>query len=260
MAVSDDVDRNVPTVMRAIAYAAGVGADILLTPEGSVSGYHSNFEPSRVRDAVRAVVDAAAAAHLALALGTCYEEDDGRRYDELRFYDGSGRLIGFHAKILLCKDVRAPHLPAELDRFATKPLTAFAFDGVVAGGLVCNDLWANPAATVMHDPHLTQELASLGAGLIFHAVNAGQARGDDLRLHRAFHESNLRLRARAAGVWIATADAADPGGLAGSRSPTGILDPAGRWVVKAAPRGEAFVSAQVEVASEPSAEAAITER
>ncbi len=245
--VWDDVDRNLPVVLSAVERAAEAGADILLTPEGSVSGYHARFDAAEVRRAVDTVVQAAVRAGVGLALGTCHGADDGRLYDELRFYDKDGTLLGSHAKILLCTDVRNPDVPAEIDRFATRPLGVVALDGITAGGLVCNDLWANPAATAVDDPHLTQRLAALGAGVVFHTANTGLARGDDLRMHRAFHESNLRLRAMAAGVWIATADVADPTGRLASRSGTGVLDPLGRWVAKAPDRGEALVTARIEL-------------
>jgi predicted amidohydrolase len=245
--VSRDIDRNMATLERALAYAADEHADVLATPEGSLSGYWADFDPEGVAAAVESLVRMASRRGVALALGTCYLEPDGKPYDELRFYDRDGTFRGFHAKILLCKKVGNPATESELDRFATKPLGVTAFEGVRAGGLVCNDLWANPEATVMDDPHLTQRLAALGAEVIFHAVNSGQSRDEELRLQRAYHDANLRMRARAARVWIVTVDAADRSGLAGSRAPSGVLDPTGRWVVKAPERGEAFFSAVIAV-------------
>jgi N-carbamoylputrescine amidase len=245
--VTTDVDHNMATLRHALDYAADQGADILLTPEGSLSGYWADFDPAQVAAAADAIVALARDRRVALALGTCFMESDGKRYDELRFYDQSGKLKGFHAKILLCKNVREPLTESELDRFATRPLSVTDFDGVRAGGLVCNDLWANPEATVMDDPHLTQRLASLGAEVIFHAVNSGQSRGEELRLQRAYHDANLRMRSRAAGVWIVTVDAADPTRVGGCRAPSGVLDPTGHWVVKAPERGEGFFSAVIGV-------------
>src|SRR3989442_7321278 len=233
------------TLERALVYAADEHADVLVTPEGSLSGYWADFDPEAVAAAAESLVRMARGSDVALALGTCYLEPDGKRYDELRFYDRDGTFRGFHAKILLCKKVREPATESELDRFATKPLGVTAFEGLSAGGLVCNDLWADPEATVMDDPHLTQRLASLGAEVIFHAVNSGQSRGDELRLQRAYHDANLRMRARAGGVWIVTVDAADPSGVGGSRAPSGVLDPKGHWIVKAPARGEALFSAVI---------------
>jgi predicted amidohydrolase len=100
--VSREISENVAAIGRAIDYAAGAGAAILLTPEGSLSGYHAAFDAAAVRQALGAVVARATAAGVGLALGTCFEEDDGRRYNQLRFYDVAGRLLGFHTKTLLC--------------------------------------------------------------------------------------------------------------------------------------------------------------
>ena len=53
--VTRDVRANVAAIQRAIDFAAGEGADILLTPEGSLSGYCHDLEPSEVADALEQV-------------------------------------------------------------------------------------------------------------------------------------------------------------------------------------------------------------
>jgi predicted amidohydrolase len=250
--VSASVSSNVAAILRGIDYASASGAAVLLTPEGSVSGYTVDFDHRATREAVSELVDQAGKRELALALGTCYLEEDGRRYDEIRFYGRSGRFLGFHAKILLSKNVRDSQAKSELDEFATKPLEIVHFEGTPVGGLVCNDLWANPECTPMDDPHLTQHLVRLGARVVFHAVNTQQSDGEELRLRRAFHETNLRIRARAAGIWIITTDAADPAARLASSAPSGVLSPEGRWVVKAPMHGEAFFCANISVPNEAS--------
>ncbi len=44
LAVSRDIGRNVDSITRALDFAAAEGADILLTPEGSLSGYTPHFD------------------------------------------------------------------------------------------------------------------------------------------------------------------------------------------------------------------------
>ncbi|MGH9389049.1 MAG: nitrilase-related carbon-nitrogen hydrolase, partial [Vicinamibacteria bacterium] len=132
-------------------------ADILVTPEGSLSGYVADFDAEATARALDEVVRKAKEGGVALALGTCFREpEDGLRYDQLRFYDKDGAFLGFHAKILLCKRVAKPESVGEIDHFKTKPLRTFALGGLTVGGLVCNDLWANPEWTPMDDTHLVQ--------------------------------------------------------------------------------------------------------
>lgn len=239
LAVHDDsVDRNVAAIVRAIAYAADERADILLTPEGALSGYHNRFDRQEVAEGLRTVTGAAAAAGVGLALGTCYEESDGLCYNQLRFYDKQGHYLGFHSKTLNCGSLTDPPT-GEIEYFAVKPLEVFTFEGVVVGGLICNDMWANPGCTPAPDPHLSQRLAVMGAKVIFHAVNGGRSADEfSQSVVRGYHESNLRLRALAGKLWIATVDNAFPESTPNSCS-GGVVSPDGSWAVRAPQQGEA---------------------
>jgi predicted amidohydrolase len=243
-----DVAANVAALKRAIDYAIAEKADILVTPEGSLSGYVTDFDAETTARALDEVVRKAKEGGVALALGTCFREpEDGRDYDELRFYDKTGAFLGYHAKILLCKRVAKPDSVGEIDHFKTKPLRTFALGDLTVGGLVCNDLWANPEWTPMDDPHLVQQLSRKGARVVFHSVNSGLAEGEELALNRAYHESNLRIRARGGRVWIVVADAADPEGRRAGNAPSGIVGPDGMWLLKVEPKGERFFAATVEI-------------
>jgi predicted amidohydrolase len=87
----------------------------------------------------------------------------------------------------------------------------------------------------------------MGARVILHSVNAGQSEGEELDLVRAYHEANLRLRARSGKLWIVVVDAADPKARLSSHAPSGVLDPSGRWGVKADPKGEQFFVHTIEI-------------
>lgn len=238
--VLGDIDINVDTACMAIDEAVAAGADILLTPEGSVSGYTHEFDPIAVERGVNVIAARAARAGLGLALGTCYKEPaDGKVYNQLRFYDRDGAFLGFHAKILRTF-TEAPH-------FATAPLRCVSIVGIVAGGLICNDAWANPDCTNGDDPVLVRKLASMGARAIFHAVNGGRSNDPFSDVFRAFHESNLRIRAKAARCWIVTADNCFPFNVPCS-CPSGIIDPDGNWVVKAPPVNDHVFCATIDVA------------
>jgi len=243
--VTHDVTSNVAAIERGIAYAVQVGADILLTPEGSLSGYTATFDREAVNAGLSAVTDRTRAAGLALALGTCYEEPDGLRYNQIRLYDRDGSYMGFHSKQLRCGTL-TPTPEGEINDYAAAPLRIFTFGMCTIGGLICNDLWANPECTPMDDPHLSQVLARKGARVLFHAVNGGRDGSEWSRVAWQYHEANLRMRARAGKLWIVTVDCCSPETLPCS-APSGVVGPDGSWICRAEPQGEQFFDCVIDV-------------
>ena len=246
LAVTREIPANLAALRRAIAFAAREKADILLTPEGSLSGYTHQFDAAAARQALQEITALARERQVGLALGTCFFEADGQCYNQLRFYLPDGAYLGFHSKILRCGDFSTPPR-GEIEHYAASSLGTFEFLGVKVGGLICNDLWANPACTPVPDPHLTQQLSQLGAQLILHAVHGGRDGSPWAReVVWPFHEANLRMRARAGGLWIATVDSSHPIDLPCS-APSGIIDPEGNWVARTADQGEQFLCCVVEI-------------
>ncbi len=246
ISVTDTIQANQETILRAIDYAASEKADILLTPEGSLSGYTPHFDQARLYDALHTVTGQARKAHVGLALGTCFvEPSDGLCYDQVRFYDPDGIFVGFHAKVLTCGTLSDPP-QGEINDYAQTPLRTFPLCGVTVGGLVCNDLWANPGCTPVPDPHLTQQLSKLGARVIFHAVNGGRDGSENSRVAWWYHESNLRMRAQAGKLWIVTVDNAEPATLPCS-APGGVISPTGEWALRTSPQGEVFFAYTIEL-------------
>ena len=103
-----DVESNHATIRRAIDCAARQRADILLTPEGSLSGYTHVSDWEKVTEALDDLTGRAKKCGLGLALGTCYVEDDGRCCNQIRFYDPDGGYLGFHSKTLTCGTLTDP--------------------------------------------------------------------------------------------------------------------------------------------------------
>jgi len=246
MPVRRDIGANKQTILRAIDFAAAHQADVLLTPEGSLSGYRPDFNVAKMRRALAEVTAYARAAGVGLALGTCCVEDDGRCYNQIRFYDARGQILGFHSKLLRCGSLEA-RPKGEIAHYASRPLRHFTLCGVRVGGLICNDLWANPECTPMPDPHLVQQHASAGVKVIFHAVNGGRNGGTySRRVVWPFHESNLRMRARSGKLWIVTVDNSFPAGIPCS-APSGVVSPKGEWACRVSDRGEQFFAYGIEV-------------
>ncbi|RPJ50781.1 MAG: carbon-nitrogen hydrolase family protein [Chloroflexi bacterium] len=239
LVVTNDIETNLASIRRAILVASSAGANILLTPEGSLSGYTHQFDQSAVQNALDQVTGWAREANLGLALGTCFiAPEDGRCYNQVRFYTQAGEFLGFHTKTLTCGTLTQPP-EGEINHFAVRPLRIFDFQGIHIGGLICNDLWANPACTPMPDPHLTHQLAQRGARIIFHAVNGGRDGSEWSEVAWRYHESNLRMRAAASQIWIVTVDSSFPPNLRCS-APSGVVSPEGSWVCQADTFGEQF--------------------
>jgi len=246
--VSRDIPRNLEAIYRAIDFAVAEAADVLLTPEGSLSGYTHETHPQETAAALVQVTARAKAVGLGLALGACLvEPEDGRCYNQIRFYEKDGSYLGFHSKTLTCGSLTDPP-GGEINHYAVAPLRTFVLCGVPAGGLICNDLWANPGCTPVPDPHLSQQLARMGARVVFHAVNGGRNGSAYAReVVWPFHESNLLMRARAGRLWIVTVDNCSPADRPCS-APSGVVSPAGQWVIKAKPMGEDLFVHTIEIA------------
>ena len=238
ISVIGDVECNFDAINEAMDYAIKEKADILLTPEGSLSGYHPQIDQEKVSFKLKELLVKAKTANLGLALGTIFKENDGKEYNEIRFYNKNGQFLGFHSKIL--------KTTGESKDYKSSPLKTFDFEGLKIGGLICNDLWANPECTLEPDPHLTQQLANQGVQIIFHAVNGGRSADPYMEIIHNYHESNLRLRAKAGKVWIVTVDNSFPLNIDCS-APCGVIRPDGNWAIKTPMRRDQYFSYTIEL-------------
>ena len=239
--VTRDVSANAAAIHRALDIAIHEGADILLTPEGSLSGYTPKFDQVEVDEQLEKILKRTREAGIAMALGTCFvEPDDHKVYNEIRFYDEHGKLLGFHTKTLLCSSLTKPY-KGEINDYGTRPLRTFEIKGVRVGGLICNDMWGNPQCTSMPDPHLSQKLSEKGAEIIFVAINGGRnGKSWSKEVYWPYHENNMRMRASAGKVWIVSADNCAPTTIPCS-APSGVIQPDGNWAAQAKNIGEQVV-------------------
>jgi predicted amidohydrolase len=246
IAVTKDIEANVAAIERGIDFAIKEKADILLTPEGSLSGYTHKFNRKAAEAALQRVTAKAKRAGLGLALGTCFiEPDDNKCYNQLRFYAPDGEYLGFHNKTLTCGSWDDPP-KGEINVFAVRPLRTFEFKGITVGGLICNDMWANPQCTPIPDPHLSQQLSKMGARIIFQSVNGGRSKSEWSDVCWQYHESNMRMRAQSGKVWIVVVDNCHPIDTRCS-CPSGVINPQGNWVYKAKSQGEQFFVYTIEL-------------
>jgi len=207
--VEKSISANLKSVKNAIRFAAENQANILLTPEGSLSGYTHEFDRPELKDALAETEATARELKVGLALGTCADEA-GQCYNMLRFYLPDGTYLGSHTKTLRCGSLDDPRI-GEVNHFGVKPLVVFAYQDLTIGGLICNDLWANPTCTPMDDTFLAYKLKRLGAQIIFHAVNGGRDESDfSQQVVRTFHEMNVLMLSHGYQIPIATVDNAAP--------------------------------------------------
>ena len=243
MLIGKDVAENEKKIMDGIRRAADDGADFLLTPEGSLSGYWAGFDTQEVDEALTRVTAEAKRLGVGLAIGTCIREPEGGEMvcrNQVRIYSPDGDLLGFHSKILRCSPLNTPD-SCEIADYETSPLRTFEWNGVRFGTLICNDMWATPGCTTMPNPFLVWQLRQMGAEVILHAINSGI-----VQYYTPFHESSVGLWARSLGIHIVEANAA------GSDSEpvnarSGVMDPHGEYIVEAPRIGEQYFTCTIEL-------------
>ena len=227
----DDMELNACGILDAIDLAAKEGADFLVTPEMALTGYHDRFDKARRNQLVKLVREAAAAGKVTVMLG-CGDKRGGKVYNEVLVIGGDGRLIGRHAKIVATNGDRKWSVPGTR-------LKIFRDRGLTFGCLICNDLWVTPGCGPYPDPRLTLQLANKGARVVFHSIHSGRS-----KMHTPYHESNVMLRAREGGLYIATANASQPTGV---NCATGVMGPDCEWVIRCNRRGRQFAVTNVEI-------------
>ena len=242
MVTTNDVAQNEKKILAAIKKAAEEGADFLLTPEGSLSGYTPDFDRQQVADAVERVAAEAKKAKVGLLLGTCYkqlEDNEEFCYNQVRVYTPEGKYLGYHAKILRCSSLDHPGT-GEMAEYVEGTLRTFDYNAIRFGVLICNDLWATPGYTTKPNPYLAWKLKQAGAQLIFHAINSGSN-----QRQRTYHESNVEQWALALKIPILGVNAVQ-GPDKQVSAPSGLVSPDGKRPFTAHDIGEQFFTCKIE--------------
>lgn len=205
MNVTGRIEKNKNTILAHLREAANGGAQFLVTPEGSLSGYQAEFDQEELNRALQEVLYEAKKKMIGLFLGTCFKEMVNNReitYNQIRIYAPDGKYMGAYSKILLCSPVTAPGT-GEMHDYGQGHLNIIEWGGLHFGMLICNDLWATPGYTTLPNPYLPMQLKQLGADIIIHSINSGS----DQR-YRNFHESSAELWAYSLKIPIIEVNAA----------------------------------------------------
>jgi predicted amidohydrolase len=241
MSVTREVARNEQRILNGIQRAAADGADLLLTPEGSLSGYHSEFDREQVASAVERLRAAAREAAIGLALGTCYKETENgveHCYNQVRLYSREDECLGVYAKILRCSPLDHPG-SGEMQNYEEGALRTFDWGPIRLGVLICNDLWATPGFTTMPNPYLAWRLKQMGAQLILHPAFSGR----DL-FNRPYLEATTAMWARAVSLPIFQVNAIHGPDIK-LNSPSGLIGPKGQRLVEVPDLGEQHFTCRI---------------
>jgi len=143
--VSYDYKKNVIAIKEAIDYAKKVDAHYLVTPEGSLSGFITDFDTRNGRseqdliDALHDVVNYAQEKSIGLFLGTMWlqhENNERVRRNQIRVYDREGNYIDHVNKTLTMPEYEKVK-PNEY----VKPIFIPEMPQVAILCLLCNDMW-----------------------------------------------------------------------------------------------------------------------
>jgi predicted amidohydrolase len=234
MLVVSDISKNKEQILKGITRAATEGATFLITPEGSLSGYTSDFKQEELSSALEEVRDSARKMKVGLMLGTCFKEvKKGKEYcfNQVQVYTPDGQSLGAYSKILRCSELDVPGT-GEMAEYAEGTLRTFEWEGCNFGILICNDLWATPGYTTMPNPYLPWKLQQMGAQFIVHCINSGTA-----QLYKPFHESSAELWALSLHIPILEVNAAQDERI---NAQSGLIDAQGKRILRVPDNGTQF--------------------
>jgi len=233
MNTSNSIEDNELTIIRHLNSLKDKNVDFLITPEGSLSGYNSEFNGYELKKALERVVDVAKNLNIGLILGTCYKdsiEDKEYCYNQVRVYLPDGTFSGAYSKILTCSSLDNPGT-GEMMEYVQGNVKTFSIKDVDVGILICNDLWATPGYTTIPNPYLPWKMKMAGAKIIIHLINSGTNMD-----YRAFHEASAELWAKALKIPIVEVNAAH--GNDEINAGSGVIDENGKRIKTVMRRGE----------------------
>lgn len=241
MNVTNNISDNKEQILSGIRRAAHEGSAFLVTPEGSLSGYTSNFKQNEVSIALEEIVTTAKKLKVGLMLGTCFKESvkgSDFCYNQVRVYTPDGIYHGAYSKILRCSNMDLPGT-GEMVEYVEGQLKIFSWEGFKFGILICNDLWATPGYTTTPNPYLAWKLKQLGAQFIVHCINSGTD-----QKYRPFHESSAELWALSMKIQILEVNAAHEQEKINARS--GLIDAKGERILKVPDSGLQFFTSKIQ--------------
>jgi predicted amidohydrolase len=245
--VTDNIAENVKHIKEAINWASKNDVDMLLTPEGSLSGYMNTFDElndSNLSEAIKEVTSHSSSKNMYLALGTEYIKNINYgkvKCSQIQYYSDTALLIDSYDKQMV--------IPGE-NNYPGKGLKVVDFQifnhkgqtEFKIGSFICNDMWGQ----LDNKQIVTSDLfyyQNSNTNIIFHASNGfrGPEAGDEEsnRKLKEFADIQLWMASRF-NIPIVTVDNCyklDGSFYDGPTSSTSGVIHNGEWLVKAAPAG-----------------------
>ncbi len=272
--VGSDIEVNKKEILKALDWAKENNVEHLLTPEGSLSGYCTDWKRKmpQLCEALNEVEDYQKKCGVALHLGTNFQEREGRGdifKNQIRHYNNKGHLNGVTNKTFVLADEgvlgrnndEEPMVSVPIyvndSNLVLSPSTSQATPHAFAIGLICNDMWG---ANDLDKSALVLEVAGNHPEiqLIFHATNGRKFEDHDFRwdIFNDWHNSVLRLTSMFV-YPILTVDSCTPWNWDGNEdtvdkcktsSQSGVVDYTG-WLTDVPRRGRQYFYHDLDVSS-----------
>tara|TARA_E500000331_G_scaffold289296_1_gene285017 strand:+ start:89 stop:973 length:885 start_codon:yes stop_codon:yes gene_type:complete len=269
--VTKDIQYNKNQIFKALDWARENEVDLLVTPEGSLSGYSTPWwnRLDELNDALKEVEEYQKKLKISLHLGTCFQdtEDIGLvNRNQIRHYSKNGNLESVTNKqYTVAADSNI------LEHNGTANVFQSSVEGWIVAGMICNDMWGFIDSKFAGLVSLNEQLSQIDPNLIIHSTNGGKMGNDELLnfstqeqlkldgINDTFyfwHEAWLRMTAVKAGAILVTADSCvswnfDPNieslNNHTTSSPSGIIDGYGNWLERAPKTGLHYFYYDVEI-------------
>jgi len=217
--VTQDIEKNVITIKKAIDYAYENKCDYLVTPEGSLSGYDHDsspfFEFEKLSKSM-IEVEEYAKGKVGLCLGTVWLEKERYGFvgrNQIRFYNKEAMLVGVTNKTYGINPQDNGFLEHDMETQGVRNWAlgddTFKFNAV---GLVCNDMWGHGWSGGQMIPWAAKQNFNMNGRddmqLIIHSTNA--PRGDECTgpesMFEEWHNAHLKMLSWISEVPIFTVD------------------------------------------------------
>jgi predicted amidohydrolase len=226
------IAENVSWMSEAIRSSAKAGAEVILFPECSVTGYNCDFATvsrAEIDAALQTIASAARSARCYVLVG-CPTFAERKRFNSLVVFDPQGRKIFCYSKI---------HLTARDARFFTpgNMLAFFRLAGVPCTAIICHE---------RRYPELVRLPVMMGAQIVFHP-NAGL---DSLPVSKSKRHGRdgITVRAFENEVYYVFANSVGPQGNGlWSAGDSKIVAPDSRVLALANNRDETVIQAELDL-------------
>lgn len=211
--VTKYIETNFSTIKTALDWAGDNKVDLLVTPEGSLSGYLKSYDEVAdpyLQEAAREIASYAASKGICLALGTLYIEKQPFglvKQSQIRYYNDFGGFVDSYEKqMVIPADEAYPGAGPKIIRL--QGITHNKEYNFTVGSFICNDMWGERNGQVIANGNLSF-YANSGVNLVCHASNGfrGTEAGDRTGNQKLKEYADIHLwMAARYGVPIITVD------------------------------------------------------